>query len=325
MAIIRRVARILDAHLSADVDKAEVEYALINGALSVLDPHSVLLPPRAARDMEVDNQGEFGGLGVEIISVDGTLTVKSPLEGTPAYEAGLQVGDQILRIGDESTINMDLNDAVVRLRGEVGTPVEILVGRAEFTKPRRFTIIRDTIRHNRTEGELLEGDIGYIQVSTFNKYVSSDMDELLALFHREAAGGLQGLIIDLRDNPGGYLNQAYEVANKFIADGVIVSTVEGTNRRRDEQRATRQSTEPDYPIAVLVNGSSASASEIVAGRFEPGPRRRDRRVDLRKGQRPTPLHQPGRQLAQADSGEVPHAGRPQHPERGHPAGHPAGA
>ncbi len=262
---LRRVAQVLDAHLSEDVEKPEVEYALINGALSVLDPHSVLLPPAAAREMEVDNQGEFGGLGIEIINRDGRLIVKSAMDGSPAHAVGLMAGDHVIRIEDESTINMDLNDAVTRLRGEVGTPVHLLVERKGLSKPRLFTIVRDTIRVNPVEGQLLEGDIGYIRIKNFNRQVSSDLDEKLSLFRREATGGLRGLVLDLRGNPGGYLNQAYEVSNRFLSDGVIVSTVEGGNRRRDEQRATRPGTEPDYPIAVLVNGNSASASEIVAG------------------------------------------------------------
>lgn len=260
-----RVAVILDQHLSPDVDKHDVEYALVNGALSVLDPHSLLLPPEAARDMEVDNQGEFGGLGIEITTRGGTLTVTNSTEGTPAYEAGLKAGDKIVRIEDESTINMDLSDAVERLRGAVGTPVNLLVERKQLPAPKPFTIVRDTIRVNYVEGLLLEGDVGYLRIKQFHKHVSSDLDEQLARLRRESARGLQGLVLDLRGNPGGYLNQAYEVSNKFLSEGVIVSTVEGDSRRRDEQRATRPGTEPDYPIAVLVDGSSASASEIVAG------------------------------------------------------------
>lgn len=264
-AALLEVAAVLDEHLAADSDRQAVEYALINGALSTLDPHSLLLPPQAARDMEIDNQGEFGGLGITISTEEGLLTITEPMKGTPAHEAGLRAGDQILRIEDESTINMDLSDAVERLRGPVGSPVNLLVGRASFDTPRPFSVVRDTIRLNHVEGVLLEGDVGYIEIAQFHKHVSSDLDEQLARLRREAADGLQGLVLDLRGNPGGYLNQAYEVSNKFLSEGVVVSTVEGDSRRRDEQRATRPGTEPAYPIAVLVDGNSASASEIVAG------------------------------------------------------------
>ena len=263
---LRKVARVLDENLSEDIDRAEVEWGMINGALSTLDPHSILLPPVAAKEMDVDNQGEFGGLGIEITVRDGMLTVKSPLEGTPASEAGLKADDQIIRIEDESTINMDLQDAVSKLRGKVGTTVNIMVSRKQFPAPKLFSITRAKIRINMVDGELLAGNIGYIQIKSFHANVSSELDQLLNHFGREAGSqGLRGLILDMRGNPGGYLNQAVEVADKFLQDGVIVSTVEGTGTRGDEQRASRAGTESDYPIAVLVNGNSASASEIVAG------------------------------------------------------------
>ena len=275
VAQLRRVAAVLDDRLSSEVDRAEVEYALINGALSALDPHTVLLPPEAAREMEVDNQGEFGGLGVEIkVDRDGWLVVAQPMDGTPAHAAGLKAGDRIVRIEDESTVNMDLVDAVDRLRGAVGTQVRVLVERDGDAAPRSFTITRARIAIFKVEGELLEGAIGYVRIPSFHRNVAANLDEMLSRFKRESRGDLRGLVIDLRDNPGGYLNQAFEVANRFLDDGVVVATVEGSSRRREEQRATRQGTEPDYPIVVLVNGNSASASEIVAGAL----RNRDRAV-----------------------------------------------
>jgi len=261
---LRRVAVLLDEHLPSEVDRAEVEYDLINGALSTLDPHSLLLPPVAAREMAVDNQGEFGGLGIEIHIRDGLLTVKQPLEGTPAEHAGMQAGDQIIRIEDESTVNMDLNDAVSRLRGEIGSPVRILVKRKQRADPLPMTIVRDRIKLNPVEGRLLDEDVGYVRIKSFHGNVAEDLEELLARLHREASGELNGLVLDLRGNPGGYLNQAVAVSDRFVSEGVIVATEEGGGRR-EEQRATRAGTESDYPVAVLVNGSSASASEIVAG------------------------------------------------------------
>jgi carboxyl-terminal processing protease len=215
--------------------------------------------------MDVDNQGEFGGLGIEITINDGRLTVKQPLEGTPAAKAGLKAEDQIIRIEDESTVNMDLDEAVSKLRGPVGSVVNILVKRKSFVTPQKFAIKRDTIRINPVEGALLPGNIGYVKIKSFNEKAAADLDSFLVKFKKEGGGNLKGLVLDLRDNPGGYLNQAVEVADRFLDDGVIVSTVEGANQRRDEQRATRPGTEPAYPVAVLVNGNSASASEIVAG------------------------------------------------------------
>lgn len=261
---LRRVAAILDTHLPSDVDRAEVEYDLVNGALSTLDPHSILLPPVAAREMETDNAGEFGGLGIEIHIRDGLLTVKQPLEGTPAEAAGMRAGDQIIRIEDESTINMELTDAVSRLRGEVGSPVEILVKRKGRDKPLPVRIVRDRIKVNPVEGRLLDGNVGYARIKAFHGNVAADLETLLARLQRESRGDLGGLVLDLRGNPGGYLNQAVAVSDFFVDEGVIVSTVEGSGHR-EEERATKASTQTDYPMVVLVDGSSASASEIVAG------------------------------------------------------------
>ena len=227
---LRRVAAILDEHLPDDVDRAKVEYDLINGALSTLDPHSLLLPPVAAREMEVDNQGEFGGLGIEIHIKEGRLTVKQPLEGTPAEKADMRAGDQIVRIEDESTVNMDLNDAVTRLRGEVGSPVRLFIKRKQSPDLIPITVIRDRIKLNPVEGRLLDDNVGYIVIKSFHGNVSDDLDRILADLQRSTKGGINGLVLDLRDNPGGYLNQAVAVSDRFLSDGVIVATEEGLRR-----------------------------------------------------------------------------------------------
>jgi carboxyl-terminal processing protease len=262
---LSRVSTILDEHLSEEIERREVEYALVNGMLSTLDPHTILLPPAAARDMEVDNQGEFGGLGIEISMVEGELTVKVPLEDTPAFRVGLKPDDRIVRIEGESTINIDLEDAVSKLRGRVGDPVNIMVMRKGWSVPRQFTIIRERIRINPLEGELLEGYVGYIRIKSFNARAAQDLESNLETLHKAANGKMRGLVLDLRTNPGGFLNQAIDVADKFVSNGVIVATEEGATGERAEQRARRMGTEPDYPIVVIVNASSASASEIVAG------------------------------------------------------------
>lgn len=270
---LRRVAQLLDEHLSTDVGRADVEYALLNGALATLDPHSHLLPPREAREMEVDNDGEFGGLGLEINTEDGRLVVRQPMDGGPAARAGLRAGDRILRIDDESTLNMEIDEAVERLRGDVGSTVRLLVQRGTAA-PTTVPVTREIIRLNPVEGVLLEGGVAYVRVRSFNRLVSAQMEEQLGVLRREAGGAPRGLVLDLRGNPGGYLNQAFELCDKFLSDGVIVTTVEGAGRRREEQRATRSGTEPAYPMVVLVDAHSASASEIVAGAL----RNRDRAV-----------------------------------------------
>jgi carboxyl-terminal processing protease len=266
---LSRVAAILEDHLSPDYDRHEVEYAFINGALSTLDPHSMLLPPDASREMDMENLGEFGGLGIELTSRDGKLVVKSIMNpGThgPAETAGIKPEDQIVRIEDESTINMDLNDAVDRLRGPIGTPVTLSVMRKGYTAPKTLTLVRAKIPIHPVDGRLLEGSIGYVQIENFHQTVAQDLNALLSEFLRKNDGRpLRGLVLDLRSNPGGYLTQAVEVSDTFLSDGVIVSTVEGSGDSRQESRATEEDHETDYPIAVLVNAMSASASEIVAG------------------------------------------------------------
>ena len=260
---LSRVAEVLDAHLSADIERPSLEYAFINGMLSTLDPHSSLLPPEVSKEWEVENQGEFGGLGITIQMRDGWLTVQYPLKDTPAFRAGLKSEDRIIRIEDESTINMELQEAVSRLRGPVGSPVNITVDREGFSRPKVFTIVRATIRMNPVEGLLMEGGIGYVQVDNFHAAASRDLAALLAQLKRRNRGELKGLVLDLRGNPGGYLHQAIEISDMFLSDGTIVSTVEGS--RRDPTFAKRGGTEGDYPVVILVNANSASASEIVAG------------------------------------------------------------
>ena len=262
---LSRVSMILDEHMSKEIDRKEVEYALVNGMLSTLDPHTILLPPEAAKDMEVDNKGEFGGLGIEISMVEGELTVKVPLEDTPAFRAGLKPDDRIVRIEGESTINIDLEDAVGKLRGLVGDPVNIMVMRKGWSAPRTFTIVRERIRINPLEGELLDDGVGYIRIKSFNARAATDLEEQLDALRSDAGGQIKGLVLDLRNNPGGFLNQAIDVADKFVSSGVIVATEEGATGERAEQRARRMGTEPEYPVVVIVNASSASASEIVAG------------------------------------------------------------
>jgi carboxyl-terminal processing protease len=262
---IKPIAKFLDETLSEDVDRAQVEYLLINGALSALDPHSILLPPIQAAEMEVDNQGEFGGLGIEINISDGQLTVKQPIEGTPASKVGLKADDKIVKIEDASTINMDLMEAVSMLRGEVGTDVKIMVMRKGWVSPKPFVITRGRIKIDPVKGELLSNDIAYIRIQSFHQNVARDMEKLLENYENQSTEGLNALILDLRSNPGGYLNQAIKVSDKFLRNGVIVATVEGASKEREESHARSVNTISDIPIIVLVNGSSASASEIVAG------------------------------------------------------------
>lgn len=245
----------------------DVEYAAINGQLSTLDPHSVLLPPEKAKDMDVQIQGQFGGLGISI-SLRGDanqLTVVSVLEGTPAAREGLKVGDEILQIDGESTVNIDLEEAVGKLRGPVGSKVEILMNRKTFETPQTFTLRRDLIKIESVESGDLGDKIGYVKIKTFQHNTYQQLSAALSSLKAGAGGDLNGLVIDLRNNPGGPLQQAIEVSDRFVEAGTIVSTVQSYTRHKEVEYARRAGTEEFYPIVVIVDSNAASASEIVAG------------------------------------------------------------
>jgi carboxyl-terminal processing protease len=266
---LRDVFRFMQAHHRGDDDDlAEIEYAAINGMLSTLDPHSNLLSPRVYRDMRVGTRGEFGGLGIMISLRDGQLTVISPLEDTPAFRAGVRPKDRIVRINDESTAGMTLEEAVTRLRGTPGTSVTIWVMRSTWSEPRRFEITRGHIVIRSVESQLLAEDVGYVKIKNFQENTFDDLTRHLQDLKDRAktpGGRLRGLVLDLRNNPGGLLDQAIKVGDAFLDQGLVVSTVGQGARWREDKRAHRAGTEPGYPMAVLVSAGSASASEIVAG------------------------------------------------------------
>jgi len=266
---LKEIFQFIQQHTAPEDDKTfkDIEYAAVNGMLTTLDPHSNLLTPEHYEEMQTQTGGEFGGLGIVISIRDGQLTVISPIDGTPAAAKGIQSRDKIVRIEDESTVNMNLNEAVNMLRGEPGSKVDIWVSRKGWGEPRKFTIERDKIPIESVNREPLGDKIGYIRIKNFQANTVSDLKENLKKL-KEKMGGIQGLVLDLRDNPGGLLDQAIKVADLFLEDGTVVTTVGAGNKIRDEKVATKSGTEPDYPITVLVNAGSASASEIVSGALQ---------------------------------------------------------
>ncbi len=240
----------------------ELEYSVINGMLQTLDPHSVFLTPEMYRNMKDKTQGKFGGLGIVISIRDGALTVISPIDGTPADIAGLKSGDKIVKIDDVSTVSMALNDAVTLLRGDPGTTVAVEVVRKGWEEPIAFQIIRAIIEVRSIESQLLSKKIGYIRIKDFQGNTAKDLNKHLAELERK---NIRGLVLDLRNNPGGLLDAAIRVSDRFLKRGVIVTTAGQGPAERDIRRARDDNNEPDYPIVLLVNAGSASASEIVAG------------------------------------------------------------
>ncbi len=265
-ARLREIFAFLQKNLKgSEVDLREVEYAACNGMLHTLDPHSVFLSPEAYKEMNVSTSGSFGGLGIVISIRDQMLTVMNPMPDTPAGRAGIKRLDRIVKINNESTLNMPLDDAVRRLRGDPGTKVSVWVlreGEGGWATPKAFELVREVIKVKSVEARSLDGGIGYVRLKQFQSTSTAELTAALDGFR--AKGPLRGLVLDLRGNPGGLLDQAAKIADKFLTDGVIVSTV-GASDGREEKRAKGPDTEPMYPVVVLVSGTSASASEIVAG------------------------------------------------------------
>ena len=240
----------------------------IKGMLETLDPHSSFMPPNMFKEMQEETKGRFEGLGIEITLREGVLTVVSPIEDTPAFKAGILAGDQILKIDGESTKNFTLMDSVKRLRGQRGTKVTITIMREGLTKPKEFTLVRDVIPVRSVRHELLEKNYGYIRLSQFQEKTDGEFEKAVKALEEESKGSLKGLVLDLRNNPGGLLDQAVKISDRFIDSGLIVS-VEG----RKEDQKLKFYAHPDgnlarYPLIVLVNGGSASGAEIVAGAIQ---------------------------------------------------------
>jgi carboxyl-terminal processing protease len=262
--VLRVVAKELDALLPEDVDRRELEYVMTNGLLAPLDPHSVLITPDQFEEMQTESAGSFGGLGISIQIIDRRLTVTCPMPDTPAASVGLQSGDVITRIGQVSTTNMPIDEAVRRLRGPVGEPVTVSVSR-EDQATFEATVIRDVISLPHLEQLYLGDGIGYVRLRKFYRTAYGDLQLAINALAEQAGRPLEGLVLDLRNNPGGLLNQAEEIADLFLADGDIVSVVGADDRRPEVTQARRSGTRADLRLALLINSETASASEIVAG------------------------------------------------------------
>ena len=265
-ARLKEILQFVGEYLSdPDVKPEDIEYAVIDGMLTTLDPHSVHMEPQSYKEMKVNTRGAFGGLGIVISIRDGLLTIISPIEGTPASRAGLKAQDKIVRINKESTVNMRLQEAVDRLRGKVNTTVKIWILRKGWSDPKPFTLTRAHIEIRSVESEMLEGGIGYVKVKNFQQNTTDHLRTHLAEMAEKAGGTLNGVVLDLRNNPGGLLVQSINVSDVFLEKGIIVMTVGAGNKLRERKEAMWKGTEPSYPVVVLVNAGSASASEIVAG------------------------------------------------------------
>ena len=250
-----------------DVEDAELIEAAINGMLSSLDPHSSYLNPRRFQDMQVETRGEFGGLGIEVTMEEGVVKVVAPIDETPADRAGMQAGDLITHLNDEPILGLTLSEAVEKMRGPVGSDLTLTVIRKGEDKPFKVTITRDVITVKSVRARR-EKDAAYIRVTTFNEQTEQGLKKSLRNLKREIGPNMSGVILDLRNNPGGLLDQAVAVADSFLDEGEIVST-RGRHTHDSQRRYARPGDQASTkPIVILINGGSASASEIVAGALQ---------------------------------------------------------
>ncbi len=265
MKLFTDVLSIIRGSYVEEIDLKELIYGGINGMLATLDPHSSFLDPDTYKELKTDTKGEFGGLGIEISIKDDILTVIAPIEDTPAYRAGLKAGDQIVKIDDKLTKDIGIMEAVKLLRGPKGSEVTVTIMRESYSKPKPFTIIREIIRIESVKARTLENGYGYIRLSQFQERTDEDLESALNKLHKENSSGLKGIVLDLRNNPGGLLDQAVKVSDYFLKNGLIVYTEGREEGSSMKFVAHEDGTEPDYPLVVLINGGSASAAEIVAG------------------------------------------------------------
>ncbi len=247
-----------------DIKAEDIEYAAINGMLSQLDPHSVVFPPKDFDEFKIGTSGKFGGLGMVVGLRDGLLTVISPIEGTPAFRAGLKSGDKIIAIDEDSTVNMSLQEAVHKLRGDPSTEVILVVEVKKSQTTKTFTLIREIISIPSVSSKLADGNIGYIKIRNFQEDTSESLEDEIEKLKTES-GDLKGLILDLRNNSGGLLGQAIAVADKFLSSGMIVVTVEPMGKQKIQKAKKSSKDLNKCPLVVLIDAGSASGAEIVAG------------------------------------------------------------
>jgi carboxyl-terminal processing protease len=265
LKVFSDVIDLIERNYVDEVDTKHLIEEAVRGMVGSLDPHSALLPPEAFKELQIDTHGEFTGIGIHVTMRNNLVTVISPIEGTPAYKAGIKAGDKIIKVDGETT--EDLREAVKRMRGPKGTEVVITVLREGESEPLEFTLIRDVIPIYSVKQAILQPGYGYVWVTNFRDNTSEDL--IKALKKMESGDTpLKGLVLDLRDNPGGILSQAIQISDIFLEEGEILSIKGRLKKHTKVFKAHLDDTPRSYPLVVLINGGSASASEIVAGALQ---------------------------------------------------------
>lgn len=248
-----------------EVEEKDLVYGAIKGMLNSLDPHSSFMTPDHFKEMQIDTKGEFGGLGIQIAIKDNILTIIAPIEDTPAFKAGVKAGDKIIKIEGESTKDITIQEAVTKLRGPKGTSVTITIVREGLEKPLDIKIVRDIIKLKSVKHKIIDETIGYIKLTQFQAKTAADLREAMEEIDKK---GINSIILDLRNNPGGLLKGAVDVSSLFLPPEKLVVYIKGRSGEKTEFNTSRGNHYFDYPMIVLVNQGSASASEIVAGALQ---------------------------------------------------------
>ena len=259
--------RVRSDYVEKPDDTALIESA-INGMLSSLDPHSSYMSPKSFRDMQVQTRGEFGGLGIEVTMENGVIKVVSPIDDTPAAKAGIMANDLITHLDNEQISGLTLEQAVEKMRGPVNTPISLTIVRKGKDEPFDVKVTRDVIRINAVKSRAEGDDVAYIKVTTFNEQTHSNMIKAMETLNKQLGSKIKGYVLDLRNNPGGLLDQAIAVSDDFLERGAIVLTKGRNNEETQRANARPGDVTEGKKIAVLINGGSASASEIVAGALQ---------------------------------------------------------
>lgn len=267
LQIFTKVLNLVQQYYVEEVDMKKLIYGGVKGMLSELDPHTNFLPPEVYKEFENETSGEFGGLGIEITLQNDVLTVIAPIEDTPAWEAGIQAGDKIVEINGESTKGLSLAEAAQRMRGKKGSKVRMGIFREGFEKPKEFAIARGTVKLKSVKFTELDEGYAYVRLTSFIENSASDFERVLKEMQKKSKS-IKGLIIDVRRNPGGLLDQAVKISDLFLEEGIIVSTIGRNKREKEVLYAKKEGTYSGFPVIVLVNEYSASASEIVAGALQ---------------------------------------------------------
>lgn len=269
LELFNKVLYLIESQYYRPVDTEKLIQGAIKGMMTTLDPHSTYLDEKVFSKMQEDTQGRFGGLGIEVSQKDGVIVVITPIDDTPAYKAGIKAGDKIVEINHESVLGITLEEAVDMMRGKPGSKVTVGISRDGVDGIKRYTLKRKSIKVSAVKSELVQDEFAYVRLTQFQKDAGKGISKALKKLGKKAKNGIRGIVLDLRSNPGGLLDEAVNVSSIFLKDGIVVST-EARDPKQKEIRYVKKTGHKDLetPLVVLINGASASASEIVAGALQ---------------------------------------------------------